>query len=288
MSPKCVAVADHCLATSLTPSDLDKTEAPGQGQSQGPANCSVDLWFDESSGNFLCKNKDGSNITTAPSLSYRYCSNPTECGVGFVDSDCWEHGGHTHPQGGCRDCSRLRVGSEFPIPKVISCTGQGKNKGSGVKLLGYFHSLRELGGRPATSYVSWEEADPADLVSLMPSKSRLNANETFEVECSASSYYFSGGMHLTLKTLSGSDSSYSEAELGTQRLNGTRESLQRWSPGSGRAEGSPRGMPLRRTILARGLVLNPGEYEVTCYAPVWNSTQWTAKTVLISVSSEKR
>jgi hypothetical protein len=104
------------------------------------------------------------------------------------------------------------------------------------------------------------------------------------LECSASSYYFASGLHLTFKSVSGHQGHENSSHFYFEtQFNQTQESVQIWSGGSIQIQKLQ--LPLRQTVLAENVLLPPGDYELSCYAPVWNSTQWISKSVLVSVSS---
>jgi len=47
-------------------------------------------------------------------------------------------------------------------------------------------------------------------------------------------------------------------------------------------------VPVKKILLVRGLTLDSGDWEVACYAPVWNSSEWTYKSELFTVKGMSR
>jgi hypothetical protein len=125
---------------------------------------------------------------------------------------------------------------------------------------------------------------------LQVSIPKLVAQERFDVACTAAYFYFSSGLHIKLKQLQAADS----IEIDISPCAGTIDDC--WKvimPGMNvsihenlEIRVKSGNVPIKRTFLVGSIVLDAGLWQISCYAPIWNSTEWAYTSTLVPVSGK--
>ncbi|ODN01720.1 Hemicentin-1 [Orchesella cincta] len=268
---RCTVLINFSPANSNVNFEFDTTaRAIEDLTSSDKCNTSINLSFDSSLQLFYCQRKSSHNDSTFNSsisntLHLRMCSNPTECGSS-------------------QDLNLCQEVNPSPTEKCINGTN-----GCSVFQMDAMETPTHIIGLDTTKYgicmilldFKWEDADTDDLLYLETSRLRIISQESFDISCTMSYYYFAKGSHLTLKDLS--NPLHLEVDLRTLKnvsILETVEVIENTEDDSDKTL-----LPVKRTTIVRGLTLpSAGDYEITCYGPVWNSFHWIAKSSLISVT----
>ncbi|CAL8092603.1 unnamed protein product [Orchesella dallaii] len=265
-------------------------------------NTTISLSFDSNLQLFYCHRKttndhappgssSNATISNALHVGSRTCSNPTECGSSQDLNLCQQVNPSPTEKclNGTNACSVFQMKSDMEVPTVITCLSSQVSKDGEDEIgayLHFFHSTKETSRiQYPEIYFKWDEADTDDLLYIETSRIRIISQESFDISCTSSYYFFAKGSHLTIKDLS--NPLHIEVDLRTMNNVSILETVEVIEDAEGQEgdDGNKSLLPVKRSIIGRGLTLpSAGDYEINCYAPVWNSFHWISKSILISVT----